>query len=198
MSAGKLIKLFATRTEVPIDIDGDVIPAVQSLGFSGELYWFYAEMDSSVLRGSLVQWEYPASENGPMIQVAEITVADDQTEDWRRMIACKEMIHLLDKPGERVNTTEDFDRLIERLSLPADMQDFKQDGLQVLTDRMAVTEALAVLFPLAARNELYKPFKDGKLALADIARIVNIPQRYVALAMHESWESLYEFLTRGA
>ncbi|BAB49065.1 hypothetical protein [Mesorhizobium japonicum] len=194
MSAAKLIQAFSKRTEVPIDIIDDVIPAVRKLGFDGEIYWFYADVDPTVLRGSVVHWSYPTSPGGPEINVAEITVAKALPDDWRRFVACKELIHLLDPVGSQVKSEADFAKLIERLSLPTEMQDFKEDGMKVLTDRIAITQALAVLFPLAARDELYGPFKEGKIPLADVARIVDIPTRYVALAMTEFYPPIYKFL----
>ena len=76
------------------------------------------------------------------------------------------------------------------------MQEPVKDGAPVVTDRVALYEAAAILFPWRARQLLMRPFTEGKMTLSDIARLVDIPYKYVAFIMHESWESVHVLLTK--
>jgi hypothetical protein len=115
-------------------------------------------------------------------------------EDGQRLVCCKELLHILDPEGCRAATDEEISRLFQKIGLPREMQDAVKDGAQVSSDRVAEYEAAAVLFPWATRQLLLEPYREGKIALDDIHRMVDIPFRFVFFVMHPSWEEAHKAL----
>lgn len=189
-----LIKEFSVLTEVPVSLD-DVKDALLKRGVADEIYYFLeAALNPEILEGALVQWEYP--NNGKMVRVAHIDCAKSLRPERKRLVVCKELLHLLDEPDMRVSTAEEFERLTSRLGLPPEDQDPVKDGDKTISDRVGIYKAIAVLFPWATREVFMKPFNEGKLSHEDIAKIVDIPARYAALVMTDVWEAVHNVLVQ--
>jgi hypothetical protein len=194
MDAKDVIKHFRTVTTVPVEVD-EVVEFLRASGVKDELYLWEVDINSERLRGSLVQWEpweYPM--NGEVHYVGDIYVAKSLPPDWRRLVVCKELLHVIDPVDCRVNSEADIEQLIEKLVLPPELQDAKQDGWKVLTDKVAIYEAIAVLFPLAARALMLELLKSGKTTVGEIAHIVDLPERFVRLVMWEKWPNVHSNL----
>ena len=196
MSVAGIIKEFDSRKSVPVDVN-EVLQALISRGIKDEIWFWDADIDAKTLRGQLVHWdpaqdwEYPTDETQiTKRRVADIYYAKNLTDDWQRLVCCKELLHILDPAGARAATQEAVMRLTEKIVLPPDLQDVT-DGYATATDRVALLQATAVLFPLRAR-ELFKA--DGTLSNAEIAKLVDIPSRYVAVVMSDSWPAIHKIL----
>ena len=74
MNAVDVIKLFATRETVPVDVD-EVVTAFRENGVKDEVYFWGVDIDPTALRGTINYWEYPASEDGPTRYCADIYYA---------------------------------------------------------------------------------------------------------------------------
>jgi hypothetical protein len=195
MSVAKLIQKFSTREALPVPID-DVIAEIVARGIKDEIYPFWdVNLDMTILRGYITHYEYPANANGQVRRVAQITYAK-MGHEWERLVCCKELLHVLDPERYRVSSAEAIIELVEKIALPADLVDSKTDGLPVLSDRVAMTEAAAVLFPLAAKNIIAPHYSDGTISLAEIADAAEIPVRYAALVMSDGWEKLHDLLVK--
>jgi hypothetical protein len=60
-------------------------------------------------------------------------------------------------------------------------------GNHVMSDRIAILHAVAVLLPLATRNLLLPKLHDGKITLDEIAELVALPRPCVTVAMGDNW-----------
>lgn len=125
---------------------------------------------------------------------ADIFFDRDQTRDWQRLVCCKELLHLLDAEGNRVRTKEEIDHQIQRMVLPNEFQEMELDGSRVITDKIAIYFAVAVLFPFASREMLLPYYNDGRLTSEDIARMADIPERYALLVMSDTWPAIHSIL----
>lgn len=196
MSVSELIKKFDVLKKVPVDVN-DVIAELRARGIEHEIYFWPADINDERLKGQLVQidyWDYPltdANMDGPTKTVADIYYCKSMSEDEQRLVCCKELLHILDPAGCRAATEEEITRLFQKIGLPPEMQDAAADGAPVSSDRVALYEAVAVLFPYATRQLLMKPYKEEKITLADIARLVDIPYKYVAFVMHDVWDRVH-------
>jgi hypothetical protein len=103
-------------------------------------------------------------------------------------------LHILDPEENRVKNQEELRQQFEKIVLPTEFQDPIKDGVKVLSDRLATYLAVAVLFPWTTRQILMPAYTERKLTLEDIARIVDIPLRYVALVMDDRWEEFIKLL----
>lgn len=197
MSIGILIEEFAARRSVPVDVN-DVLAVLRNKGIKDEVYFFPVDIDSEILRGQFVHWdepndfEYPTDVTGAVMKsVAGIFYAESLSDDWRRLVCCKELLHILDPEAWRAASEEEVRRLTERIVLPPEYQDALKDGLPTASDRIGILQAIAVLFPWEAREILLKAVAAGRLNEAEVARLVDLPQRYTALVMSEYWPDLY-------
>lgn len=193
MKISDLIRHFMAVESVPLDIEDDIVPVLRDNGVKDDFFVFEVEMDDASLRGKLVHWEPWEYPTGPgrddtVVCVADIYIAKSLPPEWKRLVACKELLHVLDSEECRVYKPDDIDNLIRRIGLPIEAQDPIADGTQVQSDRMAIYEAVAVLFPMAVRNLLMPAYKADKLTIDDIASLIDIPPRYVWVVMHEVWD----------
>lgn len=196
MSVAALIKKFDVRTSVPVDVN-DVADEIRARGIKDEINFFEVTLETQHLKGQLVhidEWTEPGFQGAPSKTWADVYFAKTMPDDEKRHVACKELLHILDPKLCWAATQEEIDRLFGKIGLPPEMQTPLSDGAEVNRDRVAEFEAVAVLFPWATRQLLMRPFNEGKLTLEDIARLVDLPYKYVAFVMHESWEAVHESL----
>lgn len=199
MSIANLIKAFSVKALGPIDIWDHVKPEFEKLGVRDEIYFFAdPKLDHTILRGKITSWSYPTGVAGRTNFVADITYADQQPNDWQRLVCCKEMMHIFDPIETRGGKAEDVDRLVDKIILPRELQDPFSDGLHALTDRVAVYYATAILFPLAARETLMQAYEAGNLSLEDIAELMEIPLKYAFMVMSEAWPEVHALMIEPA
>ena len=194
VTVSALIKTFSAWDRIPVDVEEHVKPEFLKLGVKDEIYfWSDPKLNPAIIRGEIEYWDWPQPD-GKKVNVADITFAQQMDHEWRRLVCCKEMLHILDPVGIRVTSPEDIDKLVEKIILPSDLQDPFSDGIHALTDRVAITYAAAILFPLGARALLIKPYMDGKLPLVKVAEMAELPVRYAAVVLSEVWPEIHEML----
>jgi hypothetical protein len=194
-SLQSLLGEFSKRDVVPIDVD-EVVDAMVALGVKDEFYFWGVEIDDHRLRGALVHWQpwdYPSQEPGKDANlVADIYYAKSLGKDWQRLVCCKELLHVLEPEVSRTNTPEKVQTLIDKIVLAPELQDVVKDGIEASTDGLMLYVALALLFPFSARELLLAD--SIKRTPKEVALMVDLPERYVALVMHESWADVYKAL----
>jgi len=193
-----VIRHFGASPAAPIDIEDDIIPFLRDGGIRDDLWFWPVELDDSKLRGKLVHWE-PWDYNDDWAhdydrprRVGDIYVSKSLEVPWQRVIACKELLHVLDPPTNRVAEAAEVERLVKRIVLPLGSElaaDYK-----TLTDTMGLYEALAVLFPWRVRENLMSAYLAEKLTAQQIAEYVEIPLQYVYLVMSDIWPQVHGIL----
>jgi hypothetical protein len=198
LNVPELIRMFSASESVPIDIESEVLAAIRAAGVVDEIYLWSVDIDDSRLRGFVAHWEVWDYEKYEITrQVVDIYVSNHLEPDWIRLVTCKELLHVLDPEYCRVATEEDVQKLVSKIALPAELQDPIKDGLGANTDRIAIYEALAVLFPMAVRDLLLESYKAGKISRAEIAKLVDLPVRYIGMVMTDEWATIHEILVAG-
>lgn len=186
MSLSEYIRRASSRTQFPVSIDM-LLPEIQHACGGIEIYPFRdPNMDPAVLRGSCIVEEIPdESRPGGKYLVATINyaVAD---EAQMRLVCCKELLHLLDPEICRPTTPSDVAKLAEDIALPSRLVDPVNSNHEA-SDRLMELLAAAVLLPLATRDRLVMPLKEGKVTLAEICDVAEIPQECVVMIMNERW-----------
>lgn len=193
MSLQKLIRHFSAIETLPIDVN-DVATQVKALGIQDEIRFIPVEMNTDVIRGNIHRYTLPALAYKEPCRCADIYYDGQQSDDWKRLVCCKELVHLFDPAGSTVKNKDDLRRQVEKIVLPSEFQDPVDDGLKVITDRLATYYAAAILLPLAARALLLPAIDDGKLTVEDVGRIADIPTRYAALVLSAGWAKLHPLM----
>lgn len=194
MIISELVREFSGRTKLPIDVN-DIVGCFRHHGVDGEIEFLGVDLDPEIMQGQFKEVHVRDSVYGQEVRrLINIYYHRGHPIEWQRFICAKELIHVLDHPSARTSDPEAIDKLAAKIGLPPEMQDPMKDGHETNVDRLAEWRAIALLFPLAARNQLLAPYRDNVLKLGDIARLADIPSRYVGFAMHESWDRLHDIL----
>jgi len=106
--------------------------------------------------------------------ITQILYGEDLPPDWKRLVICKEAMHVFDGGGELVGTEDGVRRLIPAVIAP----ELKgAPFVPAINDHMGAFRALAVLIPRVARLKL-KAAEETR-STAEIARFVQLPEVYV-------------------
>src|ERR1700733_7586825 len=120
MSIDRIILHFAQREKAPVQVE-DVVAHIRSLHVTDEIYFFDVKLKTEVLKGKIDHWSYPLSESGPERSAADINPADSLSEDWKRLVQCKELLHVADADHLRVHTFEAAESLLNDIAVPVDV-----------------------------------------------------------------------------
>lgn len=196
MKIQELILHFSEMDALPIDVN-DVLACLKENGHNDDDIAFVGvDLDPEILQGKIKVFYVRRTMYGDPQRCANIYYHQGHSRDWQRFIACKELLHLLDPETAHTKSPEDIDILAEKIGLPPEMQDPAADGFQANLDRLAEFRAAAILLPLACRNMMMERYQKGELKAEDIARIADIPRRYVAFVMSDIWPTVHNILTQ--
>lgn len=192
MSVKKLIEFFAV-CKPPITIQNVADQIRESFGVVDRIWYCGFDEHQDVLLGMLLQWE-TRHVYGEITADAAVCFNANVSLEWQRLICCKELIHLLDPPGLKVNAPPKLTKLLDRLLGGLDYKITSLSHARAAMETMAQYQAVAVLFPHEAREEYVEAHREGTMSLDAIAEDVLIPREYVTLVMDDMWKEVRERL----
>lgn len=196
MSLRSLVEFFSAGTRLPID-PTDVANKATSLGFHDEINFVGVEMERpQALKGMFRSYVRPTGVYAEPIVCADIYYDRRLTRDWMRLVCCKEVLHVFDNRHQQTHTRDEVAKLIGDISTGILGGSIEGWGLHGLSDKLALFQALAILFPLDAREALLPAFQNKTLTLADLAAAADLPAEFVAVIMHDDWVSVHEMILR--
>lgn len=146
----------------------------------GEVNFWPVELDSNISFGHIKFEQERDSPYGAPFRIANIRFDQTLNRCWRRYVCCKELMHVFDKPDERVDTRDKFLRLmseLESLRMKEDMSPMFFSELE------AQWMAVIVLCPRRLRDK-FKPQYDSKsVSPYQIALKLKIPEAVIAGVM---------------
>lgn len=190
-----IIRHFSSTFTLPVQVD-DVVAEFRARGIMDEVYFWDVESDIDILKGRATHWSYPPGPSLTEVRCLDVDISANLDIRWRRLVSCKELLHLLDRESIRVNSDAQLDHLIEKIILPASLQDPFTDGAATNSDRVAELQAAAILFPFSAREVLLPYVADGRLSFDQVVAMADLPPRYVAYVLSDVWPGIHEILTR--
>jgi hypothetical protein len=197
-TAGILVKRFSPLEKSPVKIN-DVVLAIRdaAAGAVEDIEYFEADINSEHLRGQLIEATYSTVPDGAgfLHRKHVIFFASSLDQFWRRLVICKELIHILDPDVCKISTPDALKHLISKIVIPPEFDhEVQKCGPAVLNDRNAEYIAVAVLFPLGVRNVLMNKYKQKKIGVIEISKLVGIPPKYVVYVMHDNWPEILKLL----
>ncbi|MGO4449136.1 hypothetical protein AB4Y96_09430 [Phyllobacterium sp. TAF24] len=187
----KLIDTFAGRIELPIEVT-EASDVLVNFGIQDEIILSPADTDPGKVRGIFYQFtKHPAVYAAPHL-VTLIVYSQNVDLGWQRLICCKELIHLCDGKDERTDKVEEVSSLVEKLLGPLSTEDYGLADLMAAVDKLAIYQALAILFPLAARDVAILAMDAGERTIDEIVEWVQLPPKLVELVLSEEWPGLME------
>ena len=182
---------FGCHTKLPIKLD-DVRDHILETGMVESIQFFDVDVDTTGLQGfcRVFEQQEPGMYTSSGQKVAHIFYAAELEEEEKRLVVCKELLHILDDHSATAQTRDEVDSLIEQIVLPLDVR----QGLQSKSDHIGILHALAVLMPRDALAVLRPLHDDNKLSVEDVAALARVPERYARFALSPAWQQVLEII----
>jgi hypothetical protein len=189
MSLQRVVEAFAGSIDLPIEIP-EVRDEVIRLGFQDRIIFSGQDADPGKCRGVFYQF---TTRNGvyadPVMQTL-IVYNSRLTVPWQRMVCCKEMVHLMDRRVEQTRTSDEVQGLLDKLLGPFSTEDYGIADLMAAHDRLALYQALPILFPDASRADALAELAAHRKSKAEIVEWAALPPVLVEMVLDESWPAL--------
>lgn len=195
MEVHELIREFASRENLPVDVN-DVLKCLRDNGNEDNIEFVGVDLDPDILQGAIKVFHIRNGVYAEPERWVNIYYHRGHTPDRQRMVSCKELVHLLDPLDAYTRTPDAINRLADKIGLPPEQQDPMADGFATNVDRLAEFRAAAILLPKAVRDQLIEPYRRNALTLQDIARMADMPTRYVGIVMNDVWDDVHDILSR--
>jgi hypothetical protein len=194
MSLERLISCFQDVTELPVQIP-EVRDAVVGIGIQDQIIFCPdPSLNTAVLRGIFHQFTHRPQMYGDPQRCSLVVYAAALDLPWQRVICCKELVHILDNEVERTSSLDELDGLLTRLLGPLSTEEFDIFDIMATKDRLAMYQALPIMFPFKARDRALERLKSGEMSLEEIAAIAELPFNLVRLILSADWPKLFKDL----
>lgn len=194
MERAALIRHFSEKVDLPVDVN-EVLAVLREHGNDDHVEFIGVDLDPEILQGKIKIFHIREGVYSDPKRCANIYYHRGHDPDWQRFICCKELMHLLDPNGAHTITSDEIDELADKIGLPPELQDPNADGFAANVDRSAEFRAAAILLPFESREILLPHYQSGAITSTDIARMADIPRKYVAFVMSSVWEGVHKILT---
>lgn len=158
----------------------------------GEIEYFGVNLDENVSLGHMILEFDRTSPHEEEFVNASIRYSRGLNRCWRRLVCCKELMHVLDGRTERVNTRERFIKLMEELESRPLTPD---TSLMYESEREAMWMAFLVLCPENIRNQMLEKHGSSLEGLPSIADELKLPVNAVRSIMSDYYQTALERLT---
>jgi hypothetical protein len=184
MSLKKLFEIFDTYESLWIDIN-DIRDQIIDFGIQDEINFNFVRIDDQIVRGFLHRYTIPNGVYEEPKFVSDIYIAETLDENWQRVVAAKELLHILDTPNTTAQSISAVDALLDNLSLPPEVREYTNSSLN---DRARLISAVAILVPKECRTIIRRLHSEKKLNLSDISQFAKIPHRFTNMIISEEFE----------
>lgn len=189
MSLIQVVQTFAGITDLPIEIP-EVRAEIVRLGYQDRIIFSGQDADPGKCRGVFYQYTTRDGVYADPVLTTLIGYNSRVSVPWQRMVCCKEMVHLMDRAVEQTQTAEEVEGLLDKLLGPFSTEDYGIADLMAAHDRLALYQALPILFPDAARAEALTELQAGRKTLEQIAEWAVLPPVLVTMVLAENWPAL--------
>lgn len=185
-----IYELFSAHTKLPVRID-HVRDFVLERGYVDEIKFYGVDINPQHMRGMCHVFHRSPGVYANSVVCAEIVYANELCEAERRIVLCKELLHLTENTNAAAQTRQQVDKLIEEIAVPLT---FKA-SLPGISDHCGELNAIRILLPRDAL-EILKPLVDtGKLTVEEVSSIAKIPVMYCRMAFNPMWDQLTSVLS---
>ena len=177
---------FACHRIVPVPI-AEVQGYILDLGIVADIQIFEERLQSKKSRGYIQVFD-ERNDGGEVSRIARVVYSAELSKEWRNLVVCKELLHILDEDDDMAASREGVQYLLENLLLPklADLPP------SVRSDHNGQLHALMILFPRDYLYDIRPEYVSGNRKLEEIAEAVNLPIPYVRVALSDVWQRILE------
>ncbi|MGO7337748.1 hypothetical protein [Rhizobium leguminosarum] len=179
---------------MPVEID-ELATELVRVGCQDRIIFYPdAELDPAVLRGVHYKYTHRNGVYSDPILTTLIIYAEGLPLAWQRIVCCKELIHTCDTEVERTNTEDEVTGLVDKLLGPLSTENFGVADIMATKDKLALYQALAILFPIAARQQAIDAIEAGTHTFEQIADWVKLPLSLVDMVLNTDWPHIRDLI----
>lgn len=158
----------------------------------GEVLYWPVLFDQEITIGHLKYEIDRSSAYEEEFFIANIRYHRDLDREWRRLVCCKELMHVFDTTSERVDTRERFIRLLSEL----ESSPMKSDTSDMLaSEREAMWMAALVLCPAKRRSNLLSKSNEEGFDIQAAATALGVPAFLARVIFSDYYVHALERLT---
>jgi hypothetical protein len=188
MSVGRVVRHFQSEVKVPIDLE-DVLALVREAEPDEDIEIHGVNVSSSKLKGNCYRYKKPPAPGSALMSTrhALITYSNQLDDKERRLVCCKELIHILDPDPVLTKTQAQVITLSDNMASRKLLKSNTGDALQAMLDKLAIWQAASILFPYTFWEDLMPKYKSGRVTSTDISDWLEIPEDFVVEMMKDAW-----------
>lgn len=182
-----IYEFFACFTKLPVRLD-DIRDQALSYGVVQEFQFIEVDINPDNLLGMLRLYN-KVLPDGSIHRVAQIywssSISDNRV---RRLVCCKEILHVFDDDDHTARSTEAVESLIDQVLVPP------SSGItaSAKSDQSGMLHALMILLPRDALSILKPAVEAGHMSVEDVAGLADIPESYARLALAPYWQEILD------
>lgn len=182
----ELVEHFQSQDTLPIEAE-DIAAKLVELGCQDSIRFCPEDIDPGELKGAIYQYTVRPGVYSPPEFVTLIVYSQNLPTDWQRVVCAKELVHVCEGSVGRTDTPEEVEGLLEKILGPLSNEDFGLSDLMASIDKLAIYQAIDLLFPLAARHDARRALDEGTADFHDIVDWVQIPAVFVKMVLADEW-----------
>ena len=180
-----IVEAFSVQTKLPVLVD-NIADWIKEKGYVEQILFGPDSIHDDMKYG--YYWEtHPRAVYSPPQTAVRIVHEGSLNKCWSRLLATKELMHSMDAVWERSNDKGKVDRMIDDV-VTQSLEHALEDS-SVHRDRNAIIEALMVLCPIDALEDVFEVYRRGGLSSMEVAEMFEIPEEYARVVLKESWLS---------
>ncbi len=183
---------FSECKDLPIEVN-EVADALIKHGIQDSIIFSREDTDPGKIRGIFYQYTTSPGVYCQPDFVTLIVYSSNVDLAWQRLICCKELIHVCDARIEKTDTQQEVSDLLEKILGPLSTEDYGLADMMAAVDKIALYQALAILFPAAARDSAREQLSNQK-TIEDIVKWVALPKQFVELVVSDDWPDIQNSL----
>ncbi|MCC4296269.1 hypothetical protein [Aurantimonas coralicida] len=189
----KVVEQFDEWTLLPVDIS-DIRDAILEMGLQEKIVFSAQPIDSKELRGAYYRFKARDGVYGNVERVSLIVYSQRQELYWQRVVCCKEAMHIFDSVASSTNTPEELVALAEQLMGPVTTEAHGLAEVMAATDRLALYQAICILFPDAARDVAREAIATGTKTVEQVSDWAQLPIDLARLVLSDQWPEIREII----
>ena len=154
-------------------------------GFEDEIYFHFVDINENRVRGFLQRVGTSSGVYAGSTFRSDIYIAKSLGEAWRRVVAVKELLHIIDTEEFTASSHNAVDSLLKNMAVPLEVREY---GASYFNDRIRLISAIAILVPFKCRKRLRECIAEGILTIAEVQLLTKIPSRFVPYILREEFE----------
>lgn len=166
-----------------------ILSMVKEITGITNIKFMHAALDTRIIRGMIIS---PTNPNSPLVEqlgmshvlrqnegAHVIIIARELSDEWKRFVCVKEMMHLFDADEEFIDNAKDFGILVNDIIGGYTSDSDVGNSAALHSETACFVRAMAALCPEPARLELEQRRRDGLIDDAGIAMLLEIPEAIV-------------------